>query len=292
MISFIIVTYNSADTIAECLNSIITDQSHDHEIIVVDNASSDATRQIVRSFTQVHLIALKNNVGFSGANQIGTNSSRGDLLVFLNPDATIQSQFSVKVNNAFNANPDIGILGCRILDEDGTPERTEKAFPTFFSLLYEHSLYKHLFPRSPSYRRFIMDDWDRTTPRVIDVIAGACFVMQQEVLTQIGGFDTEYFLYFEELDLSRRIQKIGKKTFFEPTIIVRHLGQTSTDQIPTAKRQAIYNASCHRYITKYHGELWAFLFWASVKLFNFPKFLVTFGRNIRSRKREKYYSKH
>ncbi len=279
MISFIVVTYNSAATIADCLQAVLGDEigSQDDgcEIIVVDNLSTDNTREIVRQFSSVKLIASEKNLGFGGGNQLGFEDSRGEIAVFLNPDAAISRGFAAKVFDFFAVHAEVGILGCRILNADGSLQRTCNAFPTFFSMLYQHSLYKYLFPRSRAHRKFFIADWDGETAREIDTVSGACFVLPRHVLQKIGGFDTNFFLYFEEFDLAQRVRKLGLKVYFEPSITVKHIGQVSTTQIDPAKKQAIYNASCNYYLQKYHGRLRAQLFWATVKFFNSPKCVVS-----------------
>lgn len=276
MISFVVVTYNSSTTIANCLRHILDDENGAREIIVVDNASTDDTREIVRAFAEVRLIESAENRGFGGGNQLGFEHSRGRIIVFLNPDAAIQTGFSEKVRSVFTQHYDIGILGGRILNADGTLQRAGNAFPTFFSLLYQHSAYKHLFPRSRAHRKFYVSDWDGETARYIDAVSGACFAMRREVLQEIGGFDDKFFLYFEEFDLSRRVQKLGWRVYFEPELTVQHIGQVSTTQMDPARKQAIYNASCNYYLEKYHGRRQARLFWIAVKFFNLPGDVVRF----------------
>lgn len=279
MISFIVVTYNSAATIADCLQHILDDAhgaiGDEREIIVVDNASTDNTREVVREFPAVKLIVSKENLGFGGGNQLGFEDSRGEIAVFLNPDAAIQRGFSSKISRFFAVHAEVGILGCRILNADGSLQRTCNAFPTFFSMLYQHSLYKYLFPRSRAHRKFFISDWDGETAREIDTVSGACFVLPRQVLQEIGGFDANFFLYFEEFDLAQRVRKLGLKVYFEPSLTVKHIGQVSTTQIDPAKKQAIYNASCNYYLQKYHGQLNARLFWATVNFFNSPKYVVS-----------------
>jgi GT2 family glycosyltransferase len=280
MISFIVVTHHSAATIADCLqhlldDEILDDESGEREIIVVDNASTDDTREIVRRFSQVKLIASPKNLGFGGGNQLGFENSSGEIVIFLNPDTTIAKGFSQTLRSFFAKRDDIGILGGRILNTEGTLPRTCNAFPTFFSLLYQHSAYKYLFPRSRAYRRFMLSDWDGQTAREVDSVSGACFAMSRAVLQKIGGFDDTFFLYFEEFDLAQRVRKLGLKIYFEPELAVQHIGQVSTTQMDPAKKQAIYNASCNYYLQKYHGTLKARLFWMVVGFFNFPKRVVS-----------------
>jgi GT2 family glycosyltransferase len=277
MISFIVVAYNSAATIANCLQHILEDNAGEREIIVVDNASTDNTREIVCAFDEVKLIASPQNLGFGGGNQLGFEASGGQIAVFLNPDAAIQSGFSQSVRRFFLAHDDVGILGPRILN-GGILQRTCNAFPTFFSLLYQHSAYKYLFPRSRAHRKFLVSDWDRQSAREIDSVSGACFAMPRAVLQKIGGFDDKFFLYFEEFDLARRVLKLGLKIYFEPSLTVEHIGKISTTQINPAKEQEIYNASCNYYLEKYHGRLQARIFWLAVSFFNLPKYAVSVFR--------------
>lgn len=136
MISFVVVTYNSGNTLRNCLKSLITQK--DSEIIVVDNKSSDDSPSIAKSFNSVKLVNSGDNLGFNGGNQLGFEKSKGNIVVFLNPDASVPKDFSSKIEEAFK-NEEAEVIGCRILNEDGSLQRTCNTFPNLRSMLYEHS---------------------------------------------------------------------------------------------------------------------------------------------------------
>ncbi len=257
IITFITVSYNSSLTIENCLRSVLKQPRS--EIIVVDNNSTDNTAELVQKFKTVKFLPQPRNLGFNGGNQIGIDAAKGNILVFLNPDTIVPANFTEIIEQELNANPKVGILGCQIKDIEGNLQPTCDAFPTLGSLLWQYSGYNILFPRSKAYKHYRIDGWDRTTPRLVDAVSGACTIVRREVLEQIGGLDTGFFLFFEEFDLSQRAKKLGWEVLFSPAVAVSHVQGVSTKQLNGELIERTYRQSRDRYIIKYHG----FLFWVS-----------------------------
>lgn len=251
MVSIIILSYNSADTLKDCLDSLV--RVKDAELILVDNHSTDQSPAIGGNYTQLKLIRAPKNLGFNGGNQLGFEASHGDIVVFLNPDTTVAPTFAHDIEAMFASHTDAGVVGCRILNPDGSLQRTCNRFPTLRSLLYEHSGYHDLFPHSRAYQRYIYADWDRTTPRYVDAVSGACTAVRRTTLEKLGGLDADYFLFYEEFDLSRRVQSIGQKIFFAPTPTIQHIGSTSTKKSDPSFIDATYHASRTRYLRQHEG---------------------------------------
>lgn len=265
--SVIIVTYNSEQTIAGCIDSLLN-QSRRPEIIVVDNASKDNTVKVLRGYgKQIKVVESRDNQGFNDGNVKGVAEASGEVLVFLNPDATVPVNF---VELICQSCQDLarGVVGCRTQDATGKPQIGGSLFPTLGSLLYDSSQFQKFFPNSSVHRNFLMKDWSRKTSRFIDAVPGACFGLRRSVYDQIGGFDTKYFLFFEEYDLGRSIQRIGLRTYFDSSIVITHLGHTSTDQIQSDEITKIYHQSRDYYVRKHHGLIFLVVFKALCRLFN------------------------
>jgi GT2 family glycosyltransferase len=253
MVSIVVLTYNSADTLADCLRALV--RVKEAELILVDNHSTDDSVAIARRHKSIRVVRAPKNLGYNGGNQLGLEASHGDIVVFLNPDTTVPSSFAHDLETAFANHPNVGVIGCRILNPDGSLQRTCNRFPTLGSLLYEHSGYHTLFPHSRAYRRYIYAGWDRTSERFVDAVSGACTAVRRQTLEAIGGLDTGYFLFYEEFDLSRRAMRLGQAVLFTPAITIRHIGSTSTKKLDTTFVDATYHASRNRYLKQHQGRL-------------------------------------
>jgi GT2 family glycosyltransferase len=251
MISFITVAYNSASTIRACLEAARAQPGS--EVIVVDNASADDTLAICRQIPGIKLIPHDANIGFNGGNNLGLAQASGDIVVLLNPDAVLPANVSPKIEQLFAKLPDVGMIGCRMVNADGSLQSTGSQLPSLRTLLYEHSAYHNLFPHSRTFARYLIKDWDRSTSRRLGAVAGSCLAMRRADLEACGGLDSHYFLFYEEVDLARAMAKIGKVAYYAADIQVQHIGGVSTKQDNSAKIDAIYHASRDYYLRKWHG---------------------------------------
>jgi GT2 family glycosyltransferase len=215
--SIIIVTYNSAETIVACLKSIssnITDGPV-FEIILIDNASTDATRQIIRTqFPDVILIENKKNTGFATAVNQGAESSKGKYLLFFNPDAVASEKFLRRLFEYLQSDSQASIVGVNLVDTNGKHQPSCWKTPGLFTLLPEMFL---------PYKLSLEFVTDNPTLRTeVKMVSGACMVIRREVFDRLHGFDTEYFMYYEDADICFRARKEGYKVFFNPEINVLH----------------------------------------------------------------------
>ncbi len=222
-LSVIIVTYNSSPFIKRCLRSI-TDQIKglSYEFIVVDNASTDDTCRMIREgFPDVLIIPNPANIGFGRANNLGLNEARGEFVLLLNPD-TSWRRGDIKNGVRFlQRSPKIGGLGCRLLLEDGSWQKSHGHFPTFGRELKEAFYLPRLFPKRPwSKGMFIYEE--REGPGAVDWVSATFFLCPRKVLLDVDGFDERYFLYYEDIDLSARIREKGKEIYYYPEIEVVH----------------------------------------------------------------------
>lgn len=207
-VSVIIVTYNSASCIAECLRSLQAQRGVQTEVIVVDNASADNTLEAVRALGPgVRLIASKENFGFGrGCNQ-GFAQSTGSFVFFLNPDARLEGTDSlVRLVATMEQNKRWGAAGMRLLGEDGEVESMgETNYPSDKRAGCDFS---HL-------------------PGKLAWVSGACMFIRREVYQKIEGFDPGFFLTSEETDLCLRVRQQGWEIGFVPEVTVRHVGMAS-----------------------------------------------------------------
>lgn len=207
-VSVIVVAFNSACCIEECLNSILGQQGVSFEIIVVDNASTDSTLTAVRKLGErVRLLPNRENVGFGrGCNQ-GFAASRGRFVFLLNPDARLEQPDGLaRLCAAMAGSAQWGLAGTRVTEADGTVEcRPAATYPDQDRVRCDFS---HL-------------------PGAIAWVFGASMFIRREVFEAVGGFDPGFFLTSEETDLCLRIRQHGWEIGFVPGVMVRHIGLAS-----------------------------------------------------------------
>ncbi|MCK9197471.1 MAG: glycosyltransferase family 2 protein [Syntrophales bacterium] len=206
-LSVIVVSYNTADLIGPCLASVIDQTVGDKEIFVVDNASPDGSAAMIAdSFPDVHLIANKENRGFSVANNQAIAQCRGRHVFFLNPDTVLKEDCLSTSLSYLGAHPEIGLAGLHILNPDGTDQDSVS--------------YRYLSQRYTSGEL-------SNLPGDIACVLGAAMIAPREAIISVGGFDEDYFLYGEDEDLCLRIRRQGLKIgYIEAARVVHYHGQS------------------------------------------------------------------
>jgi GT2 family glycosyltransferase len=222
-LSIIIVTYNSSPFIEGCLRSLQEPMKDiDHEIVVVDNASTDETCRLIQEGSpHAVLVRSPTNVGFAKANNLGLRRARGEFILLVNPD-TLWKRGDIKRAIQFlRTRPEIGALGCRLILEEGTWQKSHGHFPTFCRELKEAFYLPRLFPgREWSTGMFIYQE--RFGPGPVDWVSATFLLCPRKVALDIGGFDEQYFMYYEDIDLSKTIRGTGKEVYYYPEIEITH----------------------------------------------------------------------
>ena len=252
--SIIIVTFNSARHIEACLRSL-SDPAW--ERIVVDNASSDATCEAVRAVPGTQVLANPDNRGFAAAANQGARAARGDLLLFLNPDVQAQPG-ALAALRATAANTSAGALAGRLLDSTGATQVgfTFRRLPTLATALAETLLLNRVWPGNPFNRRFRCVDFDYERPAEIEQPAGACLLVKRRAWESLGGFDPRFFpLWFEDVDLCRRLRQAGGTILYEPQARFVHAGAHSLAAVADRDRQLYWYQNLLRYFRKHHSRL-------------------------------------
>ncbi len=226
LISIIIVTYNSSSTIAACLKSLLSQSSDgkDIEVIIVDNASTDTTRKTISAdFPQVTLIENKTNVGFAAAVNQGAAAAKGAHFLLLNPDTLMQNTFIRRLADFLHGNHQAAVAGCNLVDREGKHQPSCWKKPTLSMLLLETFLpCKVSLPLVTDNPPLLSE---------VKMVSGACMAIKRDVFERVGGFDEQFFIYYEDADFCFRARKAGYKVFFNPAISVFHeVGGSSADQ--------------------------------------------------------------
>ena len=225
-LSIIILSYNTKDLLKDCLQSVKKAEANgfSFEIIVVDNASSDSSPEMVKKeFPEVRLICNKKNLGFAGGNNLGIPCAQGRYILFLNSDTEVAPEAFKKMIEFMDKYPQVGAATPKtLLFSGGIDPDCHRGFPTpWASICYFLGLEK-LFPKSRIFGRYHQFYLDLDKVHEIDAGFGTFMFVRKEVLDQVGGWDESYFFYGEDLDLFYRIKKAGWKVMFYPEPLVTH----------------------------------------------------------------------
>ena len=248
-ISFIIVNWNTKDLLRGCLDSIAkTAGSLLHEIIVVDNASSDGSADMLtREYPSVRLIANSENRGFGAANNQGFAVMKGKYALLINTDAVLTEGAAGKLWSFAEANPRAAIVCGQLLNADGSKQNSVAAFPTLLTLASNTSLLEYFFPgKYPSKR------YDHQGPLEVDSAIGACMMIRKKALDEVSFFDERYFFFFEETDLAFAMKRAGWKVYQVPDALIYHLQGQSIGH-NTQSRIEFYR-SRYQFLRKWHGS--------------------------------------
>ena len=257
-VSVVIVSYNVADLLATAIDSVIEDMKRADvagEVIVVDNASADGSVASVRArYRDVHLIENAANVGFGRAANQGMLATRGEMVVVLNPDASVLPGFFAAVRDYLAQEPRVGLLGPHVRQPDGSTQSTCRRSYTLATAFLESTPLQWWFGESPALQRFYCRDLDETQAAKVDWVVGACLIMRRSVLQAVGGFDPRFFMYFEETDSCRRIREAGWDVGYFPGAHALHHESQSADQDLIA-RALNFHRSRHMFVAKERGRL-------------------------------------
>ena len=237
-LSVIVLSYNTKEITDQCLIrlqlSVISCQTklkNKIEVIVVDNASSDGSVEMIRkNHPWVKLIESKKNTGFSRGNNIGIKLAKNDYILLLNSDALVEENTLVDALEYFKNHGDCDILGPKLVFGDGIFQPSAGNLPTPSNIIYWimglsliPGIKQSTEPFHPNYQEFF------TKERRVGWISGAFFMAKKQVFDTVGGFDESIFMYLEEVELCRRIKKAGFKIWYVPSIIVTHLHGASSE---------------------------------------------------------------
>lgn len=261
-LSIIIVNWNTKDLLQACLQSVFAHPpAGSFEVWVVDNASTDGSVAMLRQhfppaqFPQMRLLTNGDNGGFGKGNNQAFERCNGRYIFLLNSDTEVKPLALTRLVQFMDMQPDAGAAGSLLLNPDGTRQESCYPRPTLFRELWRLLHLDRLYMLG----RYPMADWEATAPREVDVIQGAALILRREILQKIGLFDETYFMYSEEVDLCRRLQKNGWRLFWLPQSQVVHYGGQSTRQMAEVMFLQLYQSKLI-YFRKHDGRLAVWLY--------------------------------
>ena len=230
MLSVIIVSYNTASLLRDCLEKLFaTGTMLDMEVFVVDNNSADDSAAMVRKeFPQVMLTANPDNRGFAAANNQAWLQAKGDYILLLNPDAFVKPDALKNAVAFMESHPGCGLCGGRLVKPDGSLDPSARRFPGWLSKLFTITGLRGRFPHSSLFSRHEFGGFDHKSTMEVDWVPGTFTIYRQAMLQQTGFFDERFYIYYEETDLCLRAKKLGWQVFFIPDAEVVHVGGASS----------------------------------------------------------------
>jgi GT2 family glycosyltransferase len=261
--SIIIITYNTKELIQECLKLLFQETADvNKQVIVVDNGSSDGTFPALQSIQEIEPIRLEHNVGFGAANNVGYQHANGRYLILLNSDAFPHSDAIKDAIEAMDAHPEVGLAGGRLVGKDGGWQPSARLFPSLLNHLLRITGLADRFPENPFFGRADRTWAPEDVPTETDWVPGAFCIIRREALGNETLFDERFFMYFEEVDLCKRIKNKGWKIQYWPHIVITHLGGETCKSVQNlhfntngAQVSKWQTRSALLYFRKHHGVL-------------------------------------
>ncbi|MCC6793874.1 MAG: glycosyltransferase family 2 protein [Candidatus Hydrogenedentes bacterium] len=262
-VDVIVVSYNTRDLLRACLQSVAraANEIENLHTFVVDNASSDASAEMVRTeFPSVQLIALDKNIGFGPANNRGMRAGNSEYLLFLNSDAELTPGALKLLVSFLGGNPNAVIAGPRLEYPDGRFQLSCRRFPTFLRSLWNTAGIQRRLPNQFTSLQSWLAESDHVQGAKIDMVSGACFLARRDYFESIGGFDEKLFLYEEEMDVMLPARRKGKDVCYcAEARVIHHHGASSGEH--QASDASLYHLYRSKYFTfrKHYGFAYAFL---------------------------------
>lgn len=297
-VSVIIVSFNTREVLRQCLQSVLDDAAGlEAEIIVVDNSPTDGSPEMIEAdFPQVILIRSEVNLGFGEGNNVALRQARGRYFVLLNSDAFfVKGSLSLALKH-MDENPTVGLGGCRLIGRDGSSQPSSRCFHSVLGDAIVFSGLAAKYPRSRLFGRFDRTWADESHPAPVDWVPGAFTILRPSALQKVGYFDPAFFLYYEEVDLCRRMKLAGIPVWYWPDIVVVHIGGESSRQLkslefsPRAAQVVLWRMrSTLIYYRKHHGGRVRFAKWMEQALYFATVLRNMFSRDPQRRDRERHH---
>lgn len=266
-LSIAIINWNTKDLLRACLKSVFENlNALDAEIIVVDNASSDKSPEMVRSeFPEVKLVEAGSNLGFSKGNNLAYKHSCGKYFLLLNSDTVVLPGALTKLVDFMESNPRAGAAASKLLNGDGSLQRSCSPYPRPLTEFFDAVYLSKIFPKSRLFGSYAMSYWDFDEVKEVDFAGGSCLMLRRAALEEVGLLDENFFMYSEETDLCYRLNEAGWKVFFVPDAQIIHYGGQSS-KMDVGRTSVDLCRSKYKFMKKHYGVSSALTYRAIVAL--------------------------
>jgi GT2 family glycosyltransferase len=261
IVSVVIVSWNARDYLKQCLASLTPGVCRfPMEIIVVDNASSDGSPELVEScFPHVRLIRHSTNAGFARGNNLGIQISSGRYLCLINSDVKVLPDCISRLVDYCEQHPEVGMVGPRIIGGDGKLQRSCRGFPTLWNMLCRALALDAIFPRYKLFSGYSLAYWPQDNTRAVDILSGCFWLIRRAALRQVGLLDESFFMYGEDMDWSKRFWLGGSSLAFVSSAEAIHYGGASASNSPVRFYIEKQRADL-QYWRKHHSQIAAVCF--------------------------------
>jgi N-acetylglucosaminyl-diphospho-decaprenol L-rhamnosyltransferase len=254
-LAVVIVNFNTGVFLEKCLRSIERHKGDiEVDVLVIDNDSHDGSHErAVAAHPSVRLIENPTNVYLSPAWNQGLHETTAPFVLLLNPDAELWEGTLADFVRIADDHPQAAIVGPIVRNADGSMYPSGRTFPSVADAV-GHAFLAPFSRNNRFTQRYELGGWDRTTPRVVDWVSGACMLVRRTALEEVGGFDERFPLYAEELDMATRLGEAGWEVLFTPEIEVLHEGAVSTGR--SRSSLLMHSRSVYRYYAKHRARGW------------------------------------
>jgi GT2 family glycosyltransferase len=256
-LSIVILCWNDLKVLGDCLSSIYTGTHNtEFEIIVSDNGSTDGSIDFVRNnFPRVRILENGTNLRFAKGNNVGIDISQGEYVLILNPDTIIHDGALDKVVAYADSHPGAGAFGCKVLNADGSYQGCARPPYTLRSEWFAALCLGRLSYLSEWFHAGLYMGWNGDTERSVGWLAGCFILVRAELLKKLRGFDEQFFYYYEDTDLCRRIWDAGYPILYTPDCAITHLkGQSTTNRFAPVTFALDAEITRYLYYYKYYGR--------------------------------------
>lgn len=244
-----VVSFDTRSVLEACLQSIVAE--HPAEAVVVDNGSTDGSIELVRErFPSVRLIVNEVNRGYGGAANQAVAACSSPAVLLLNSDTLLAPGALRALGSHLAAHPRVAIAGPRLHNADGSLQRSTYPFPCAADTFLGESGLHLLIRRVPLLRERFLRTWSHRASRPVPWVLGAALAIRRSAFESVGGFDEDFFMYGEDVDLCRRMHDGGYEVHFAPVTTVTHLGGASTAKHDAAMRRELL-VSKRRYLQRH-----------------------------------------
>jgi len=240
----VVVNYNAREHLLACVDSLLA--AGVSQVAVADNGSQDGSEMaLLERFPAVGWVPTGANLGYGNAANLGARSLCTPYLLVCNPDVAVGYGAVVAMRQLLEARPEVAVVGPKVVDLGGRLYPSARRFPDLVEA-FGHGIIGQFWPGNPFTKRYRMTEWDHASRRDVDWVSGSCFMARRQAWDAVGGFDSRYFMYLEDVDLCWRLRQAGWEVTYEPAAQVVHVQGVSADRHP------------YRMLLAHHVSIWRF----------------------------------
>ncbi len=285
-VSVCIVNWNTREHLRECLRSLQENVTGvEIEVVVVDNASADGSADMVREeHPWVKLLAQDENTGYAAGNNVAMWEAGGRYKLLLNADIVVRPGSVEYLVDFLDEHEKAGAVAPRLRHKDGSIQRTCRSFPDPEVVLYEALGLRRLFPRSRRFGKYRMSWWDYDDERVVDQPMASALMLRDEALAEVGPFDESFRIFFNDVDLCRRLWDEGWEVWFTPEVEMLHEGGASTRQVWGDMIVESHRSLMAYYRKHYRGKVFGPVYGLAMALLGAGMYVRLVGHALRGRR--------